>query len=79
MTAPCGYGEAAQGPLAQYPCPGLCGCWVRTANGACFPCWFTAWTYEPRDVRMLPAEDPRRLRVRDPRDTRRTSPWRRPR
>lgn len=75
MTGPCGYGEPAQAPLAQYPCPGGCGCWVRTSAGTCFPCWFSSWTYEPRTVRMLPPEDPRRTKLAaDPRDARRRPP-----
>lgn len=71
----CDYGEPEQVPLAQYPCPGRCGCWVRTPQAACFPCWFATHTYEPRAVRMLSPEDPRKAKVApDPRDARRRPP-----
>ena len=37
------------------------------APSTCLACWLAAHTYSPREVRMLPADDPRRARVRDPR------------
>lgn len=64
-----------QTPLAPYRCPGGCGGYVPDGNQPCITCWLAARTYEPAQVRMLPRDDPRRQRVRDPRDRRRREPW----
>lgn len=63
MVSECAYGAPAQTALAQYPCFGPCGCWL-VAPGECLECWATRKTYTPREVRTLPADDPRRTRVR---------------
>lgn len=50
----------------QYPCPGGCGRFVPYPS-PCITCWLAAQTYSRREVAQLPADDPRRARVRDPR------------
>ena len=60
----CEYGDPEQGPLAQYPCEGGCGCW-GVVYGMCLGCWLARHTYTRREVHMLPDDDPRRQRVRD--------------
>lgn len=69
----CEYGPARPTRLEQYRCDGGCGCFML-APGTCLGCWLPRQTYEPSQVRMLPADDPRRARVRDPRDRRRERP-----
>lgn len=66
MASDCAYGAPDQTPTARYPCSGPCGCWL-TAPGECLECWSARKTYTAREVRMLPAGDPRRAHVRDPR------------
>lgn len=60
----------------MYPCLGGCGTPIPLGPGTCLACWKASKTYAPEQVRMLSADDPRRLHVRDPRDRRRTTPWR---
>jgi hypothetical protein len=72
VATDCPYGAPVQAePLARYPCLGGCGCWT-IAPTTCLGCWLATRTYSPREVRMLPPDDPRRQRVRDPR-----AEWRR--
>lgn len=60
--------------MITYPCMGGCGELIPLAPGTCLACWKVTKTYAPEEVRMLPADDPRRERVRDPRDRRRQPP-----
>lgn len=71
MTA--ALGPAQPTTVCPYPCLGRCGIHMPVP-ALCIACWLAEHTYEPRQVRMLPADDPRRLRVRDPRDRRRERP-----
>lgn len=61
--------------MITYPCSGGCGTPIPLGPGTCLVCWQATKTYEPRQVLALPADDPRRQQVRDPRDRRRTDPW----
>lgn len=63
MASDCGYGAPVQTHLARYPCSGPCGCFL-VAPGECLECWSARRTYTEREVRMLPADDPRRERIR---------------
>lgn len=65
--------------MITYPCTGGCGTPIPLGPGTCLACWMATKTYAPAEVRMLSADDPRRARVRDPRDRRRSNPWRRSR
>lgn len=60
MTA-CTYGDADQTTLAQYPCPGGCGCYVLDGNLPCLACWFASnsLTEQQARARRLPADHPR--------------------
>jgi hypothetical protein len=60
--------------VTTYPCTGGCGTPIPGGPGTCLDCWKRTKTYAPEEVRMLPADDPRRERVRDPRDPRRQRP-----
>jgi hypothetical protein len=60
--------------MTVYPCLGGCGTPIPLGPGTCLACWQVTKTYAPEEVRMLPADDPRREHVRDPRDRRRQRP-----
>jgi len=46
-----------------HPCPGGCGGWVPVPS-LCIDCWLARQSYAPQQVRDLPADDPRRQRIR---------------
>ena len=55
MPDRCPYGEPVQTRrIAEYPCPGRCGCYVADGNVPCLACWYAANPVHPRQQRRLP-------------------------